>query len=187
LIDEDKVLVETTVAGLSTEKILFYAQEAGIDPKDIDGVAVASGPGSYSGLRGGLSTAKSLAQTLNIPLVGIPTLEAIAYNLLDAEGTIAVMLDAKWDEYNFALFGAHDGEIKRLTEDMVLTKSHIDKKLGDVKGKIHLVDGSKMHPYGINVARLGLTKIKGGQTEDPLELVPVYSHRPNIREFDASA
>jgi tRNA threonylcarbamoyladenosine biosynthesis protein TsaB len=183
LIDEEKVVVETTVAGLQAEKILFYVKEAGIDPNEIDGVAVAMGPGSYSGLRGGLSTAKSLVQTLNIPLVGIPTLEAIAYNLVHIEGTMAVILDAKSDEYNFALFGAHNGEIKRLTDDIVLTKEHIDKKLSTVKGKLHLVDGAKMHPYGINVARLGLLKIKAGQTDDALKLVPQYSHKPNIREY----
>jgi tRNA threonylcarbamoyladenosine biosynthesis protein TsaB len=183
LIDEEKVLVETTVTGLQAEKILFYAREAGIDPKQIDGIAVALGPGSYSGLRGGLSTAKSLAQTLNIPLVGVSTLEAIAYNLVYIEGAMVVILNAKSDEYNFALFGAHNGEIKRLTEDMVLTKEHIDRKLATVKGKLHLVDGAKMHPYGINVAKLGLLRIKAGKIDDPLKLTPQYSHKPNIREF----
>jgi tRNA threonylcarbamoyladenosine biosynthesis protein TsaB len=183
LIDDEKVLVETTVSDLRAERILFYVKEAGIEPKAIEGVAVASGPGSYSGLRGGLAVAKTLAQTLNIPLVGIPTLGAIAYNLVDIEGTMAVMLDAKRDEYNFALFGAHNGEIIRLTEDMVLTKKHIDKKLAGIQGKIYVVDGSKRHPYGINVARLGLIRIKSGKTDDPLKLVPNYSHKPNIREY----
>ncbi|MEA3492962.1 MAG: tRNA (adenosine(37)-N6)-threonylcarbamoyltransferase complex dimerization subunit type 1 TsaB [Candidatus Margulisiibacteriota bacterium] len=183
LIDDEKVLAETTVADLRAERIIFYVKEAGIDPKQIEGVAVASGPGSYSGLRGGLAAAKTLAQTLNIPLVGVPTLDAIAYNLIDIEGTMVVMLDAKRDEYNFALFGAHDGKIKRLTEDLVLTKEYIDKKLAEIQGKIYVVDGSKRHPYGINVARLGLEKIRAGELADPLKLVPSYSHKPNIREY----
>jgi tRNA threonylcarbamoyladenosine biosynthesis protein TsaB len=211
LIDEEKVLVETTVSDLHAEKIMLYVKEAGIEPKQIEGVVVAVGPGSYAGLRGGLAVAKSLAQTLNVPLTGISTLEAIAYNLIDIEGTMAVILDAKADEYNFALFGASKGELKRLTDDLVLKFDHMMEKLSRISGEIylagnikgirepldfsrgkqgignrdnfHLAEDIHSHPYGINVARLGLSKIKAGQIEDPLKLVPSYSHKPNIREF----
>ncbi len=203
LIDEDKVLVETTVSDIHAEKIMFYVKEAGIEPKQIEGVAVAQGPGSYSGLRGGLAAAKSLAQTLKVPLAGVSTLEAIAYNLIDIEGTMVVILDAKSDEYNFALFGASSGKLKRLTDDLVLKLDHIEKKLRQIKGKFYLVgnlkrlgdiglrtldnfrfaDDMHSHPYGINVAKLGLLKIKAGETCDPLKFVPKYSHKPNIREF----
>jgi len=71
LIEAEKVLVETTLANVQTERIMFYVKEAGIEPKQIEAVAVAIGPGCYSGLRGGLATAKSLAQTLNVPIVGV--------------------------------------------------------------------------------------------------------------------
>lgn len=201
LIDEDQVLVETTVADLRAEKLVFYMKEAGIEPKQIQAVAVAQGPGSYSGLRGGLATAKSLAQTLNIPLTGVSTLEAVAYNLVDVEGTMAVILDAKRDEYNFALFGAHQGKLKRLTDDLVMTLDRISRKLGQINGEIHIVGETKelkkkvkgdnhlfadevnSHPYGINVAKLGLLNIKAKKTADPLKLIPNYSHKPNIREY----
>lgn len=202
LIDDEKVLAETMVSDIQAERIMFYVKEAGVEPKQIEGVAVAVGPGSYSGLRGGLATAKSLAQTLNVPLVGVSTLEAIAYNLVDIEGTMAVILDAKADEYNFALFGAK-GKLKRLTDDLVLKLDHMIDKLSKITGEIYLVgnltgirdrvSGIKenfhfaedvhCHPYGVNVAKLGLLKIKAGQTDDPLKLVPHYSHKPNIREF----
>jgi tRNA threonylcarbamoyladenosine biosynthesis protein TsaB len=201
LIDDEKVLAETTVSDLRAERILFYAKEAGIDPKQIEGMAVASGPGSYSGLRGGLAAAKTLAQTLDIPLVGVPTLDAIAYNLIDIEGTMGIMLDAKSDEYNFALFGAAAGQLKRLTDDLVIRIDPLVKKLKEITGKLYLTGNLKelkvklrednfqfaeeihSHPYGINVARLGLEKIKAGELADPLKLVPNYSHKPNIREY----
>jgi len=201
LIDEAKVLVETTVADLRAEKLVFYMKEAGIEPEQIEAVAVAQGPGSYSGLRGGLATAKSLAQTLKVPLTGVSTLEAIAYNLIDIEGTMAVMLDAKRDDFNFALFGAHQGRLKRLTDDLVMTLDKIVGKLKQIKGDIHLVgatndlrkklkgdnylfaDEIHSHPYGINVAKLGLLNIKAKKTADPLKLTPNYSHKPNIREY----
>ncbi|KPJ64597.1 hypothetical protein AMJ44_12540 [candidate division WOR-1 bacterium DG_54_3] len=201
LIDENNILVESTVSDIHAERIMFYVKEAGIEPKQIEGVAVAVGPGSYAGLRGGLAVAKSLAQTLNIPLVGISTLEAIAYNLVDIEGTMAVILDAKADEYNFALFGASSGRLKKLTDDLVVKFDTLVDKLSKISGEIHLVGNLKdfkdklkgqnfhfaedihSHPYGINVARLGLQRIKAGETEDPLKLIPKYSHKPNIREF----
>ena len=200
-IDEEKILAETTVSDLRAERILFYAKEAGIDPKQIEGVAVANGPGSYSGLRGGLAAAKTLAQTLAIPLVGVPTLDAIAYNLIDIEGTMAVILDAKSDEYNFALFGASKGKLNKLCSDIVIKLDKLIDRLKEIKGKLYLVGNLKelksklrednfqfaeevhSHPYGINVARLGLAKIKAGETDDPMKLVPNYSHKPNIREY----
>ena len=205
LVDEDKVLVETTVSDMHAEKVMFYVKEAGIEPKQIEGLAVAVGPGSYSGLRGGLSTAKSLAQTLNVPLAGVSTLEAIAYNLVNIEGSMAVILDAKSDEYNFALFGAHKGKLQRLTDDIVLKFDKIVDKLSRISGEMHLIGNIReirgkirgnqgfhfaedihSHPYGINVARLGSLKIMAGEVSDPLRLTPRYSHKPNIREFSPS-
>ncbi len=205
LVDEEKVLVETTVSDIQAEKIIFYVKEAGIEPKQIEGVAVAAGPGSYSGLRGGLATAKSLAQTLNVPLIGVSTLESIAYNLVDIEGTMAVILDARADEYNFALFGSRQGKLKRLTDDLVIKLDTLRERLsrisgeiwvvGNIKGikgieggeNIHLAEESHSHPYGINVARLGILKIKAGEADDPLKLVPNYSHKPVFKEFSQAS
>lgn len=201
LLEDSKVLVETTLAEIHSEKLMFYIKKAGIMPEQIEAVAVASGPGSYSGLRGGLATAKSLAQTLNIPLVGVSTLEAAAYNLVNIEGTMAVVLNARSDEYNFALFGASGGKLKRLTEDFVINLDNLLDKLnrisgnlyligdlGELEGKVdgknfHFTDELHSHPYGINVAKLGLIRLKAGEKDDFLELVPQYSHSPNIREF----
>lgn len=201
LVDEDKVLAETTIADIRSEKVMLYIKEAGIAPDQIEGIAVAQGPGSYSGLRGGLAAAKTLALSLEVPLAGVSTLAAIAYNLVDIEGAMAVVLDAKADEYNFALFGAHQGQLKRLTDDLVLQIDKMADKLSKISGEIYLAgrvegirarvrgenfnfaDDIHSHPYGINVARLGLFKIKAGETADPLKLTPQYSHKPNIREY----
>ena len=125
----------------------------------------------------------------------------IAFNLIDIEGTMAVALDAKRDEFNFALFGASDGQLKRLTDDLVLSLQKMVDKLSKISGKLHLTGNTvelrkklsgqnfifaedvHSHPYGINVARLGEVKIKAGQTVDPQKFVPQYSHMPNIRLF----
>jgi tRNA threonylcarbamoyladenosine biosynthesis protein TsaB len=201
LVDEEKLLVETTVADLHSEQIMFYVQAAGIKPEQIEAVAVASGPGSYAGLRGSLAAAKSIAQALNVPLAGVSTLEAIAYNLIEVQGTVMVIQDARADEFNAALFGVSGGKIKRITEDLVLKHDRIVELLKKNSGEVYLAgnfsglrekltgininfaEDSHCQPYGVNVARLGLLKIKSGKTDAHLELVPQYSHQPNIREF----
>jgi tRNA threonylcarbamoyladenosine biosynthesis protein TsaB len=200
LIDDDNLIVETTVADSHAEKIMFYVKEAGLEPAQIEGIAVAFGPGSYSGLRGSLAAAKSLAQTLNVPLAGVSTLEAIAYNLIDIEGTIIVILGARADEYNCALFGASQGKLTRLTDDVVMKLAALKERLGGITGEIwvtgdtkelknlkttnpHFAEDVHGHLYGTNVARIGLELIKAGKLADPLKLVPLYSHQPNIKEF----
>ncbi|MFC1511284.1 tRNA (adenosine(37)-N6)-threonylcarbamoyltransferase complex dimerization subunit type 1 TsaB [Candidatus Margulisiibacteriota bacterium] len=183
LIDDDQVLVDQTVDDIHAEKILAYIQEAGIKPEQIEGIAAAIGPGSYSGLRGGAAAAKTLAQVLNVPLVGVSTLAAIAYNLIDSKGTIAVILDAKREDVNFALFEVSNRRIKRLIEDTVIKNSEISVEMAKIKGSVHLAKGAELHPYGINVAKLGLLKIKAQKCADPLKLKPRYSHMPNIREY----
>ncbi|MBU0502414.1 MAG: tRNA (adenosine(37)-N6)-threonylcarbamoyltransferase complex dimerization subunit type 1 TsaB [bacterium] len=175
LIDDDKVLINQTFEDTHAEKIIHYINEAGIKPDQLEGIAVAAGPGSYSGLRGGLAAAKSLAQTLNIPIVGVPTLEAIAYNQIKKDGRVAAISDARWDEFNVAIFEVKTGQLKRLTEDKVVKENEIDDQ-GAVR--------EFGHPYGVNVAKLGLIKLKAGQKDDPLTLVPNYSHMPNIREYN---
>src|SRR3989338_3960275 len=85
LIDEDKILSEFSSSQLKSEDVVVLIEqifcEANFEIKEIDAICVAEGPGSYSGLRGGLAAANSFSQVLNIPLVGVSTLEAIAYNI----------------------------------------------------------------------------------------------------------
>jgi len=123
--------------------------------------------------------------------------------LIELEGTIAVILDARADEYNFALFGASAGKLKRLTDDLVIKFDKLANCLLKITGDIYLVGSLEKvrasgilvrdnfhftpeihsHPYGTNVARLGWAKIQAGQMDDLLSLVPQYSHKPSFKEF----
>lgn len=178
-IDEDKVLVDKTSDEMRSEKIIYYIKQKKIRPSQIDAVAVVCGPGSYSGLRGGMATAKLLSQTLNIPLVCVSTLEAIAFSQAGRTAEIVVILSAKRDEYNFARFKALRGKLTRLTDDQVATKDKIDRGNAIVMEEVD--------PLGVDVAKLGLLKLKAGSGDNPLSAVPNYSHQPNIRKFFPNA
>ena len=65
------------------------------DPKDADAIAVAAGPGSFTGLRIGAATAKGLGLALGKPIVEVPTLMGLAYNLYDSPGLICPIMDAR--------------------------------------------------------------------------------------------
>jgi tRNA threonylcarbamoyl adenosine modification protein YeaZ len=168
--------------------------------KDIDAVAVTTGPGSYSGLRGGLATAKAFVEALDIPIISVSTLHAIAYNFADMEGTIAVAVNACKDDYNLSLWGSSGGKLKRLTEDFIVKIDRIVEVLSSVKGRITLAadetlrnriksdnillaDPRNAVPWAVNVARIGLDKLKNKEVEDYITLSPSYSHKPNIREY----
>ena len=90
-----------------------------VTPKDLDGCAVGIGPGSFTGVRIGVATAKSLCYAVDLPIVGISTLEAIAYNLRWTDGFVCPILDARRSEIYGSIF--HGGtEWKRITDDLCL-------------------------------------------------------------------
>lgn len=78
---------------------------AEVEVEELDAIAVAAGPGSFTGLRIGAATAKGLGQALGIPLVAVPTLEALAYNLAGADAFVCPMMDAR---RNQAYYGIYD-------------------------------------------------------------------------------
>jgi len=187
LIEDKKVLAEFTSRALKSEDLMVLVQriteEAGVDIKNIDGIAVAEGPGSYSGLRGGLAAAKSLAQVLNIPITGVSTLEAVAYDLVKVRGTVAAICDAVRGEVNFALFTSDSKKLRRISDDMVVTEKRLGELLKQIKGEIHIASAEDALPKGVNVAFLGMDRINAGQADDVLKMTPKYSHTPNVREF----
>jgi len=97
-------------------------KEAGITVQDLVAIAVSQGPGSYTGLRIGVSAAKGLCFALNIPLIAVDTLQTLASQAKVAEGKIIPMLDARRMEVYSAIFNA-DLETERAIQAEVIDEN----------------------------------------------------------------
>jgi len=93
------------------EKVL---KEANWQPKDLEQIAVTVGPGSFTGLRIGLATAKGLGDTLGIPLVGVNTMDALARQMAHRESIIVPLLDARKNQVYTAIYDNRQGNVEQI-------------------------------------------------------------------------
>lgn len=120
-------------------------KNSGIDKAALDVVAVAAGPGSFTGLRIGVSAAKGLAWALERPCCGVSTLEAMAENLRHVDATVICAMDARRNQIYNAVFTACDGELTRRTPDRAIGLAQLASELkNDEKVKIVVGDGAKL-------------------------------------------
>jgi tRNA threonylcarbamoyladenosine biosynthesis protein TsaB len=98
-------------------------QELQLIPKDLSAVAVSQGPGSYTGLRIGVSAAKGLCFALNIPLIAIDTLQVLASQLIVTEGVIIPMIDARRMEVYSAIFNSNLEKIRDVQAEIITENS----------------------------------------------------------------
>lgn len=171
---------------------------AGVALDDLDGVAVAIGPGSFTGLRIGLGLAKGLCYARGLALAAVPTLEALAHVAAAPAGaTVCAALDARRRECWAALFRVgDDGAMVRLGDDFTATPDALAQRLPE--GCIVVGDAGAAHadllarrgavvrsaaasePSGGVVARLGARRLGHGERADPGTLEPTY-----VRPADA--
>ena len=111
--------------------------EAQLSYQDLNAIAVSSGPGSYTGLRIGVSAAKGLSFSLNIPLISIDTLISLANQVSFSDGLIIPMIDARRMEVYSAIFNANK-EIIRKVEAQILTEDSFK----EIKEKIYFIGDS---------------------------------------------
>lgn len=111
-------------------------KEAKVNQNDIDAVAVSKGPGSYTGLRIGVSAAKGLCFALNKPLISIPTLDALAHQVKMDDGVIISMLDARRMEVYSAIYDSNYNQIRE-TQAQILDENSFNNYLE--KGKVYFI------------------------------------------------
>ena len=134
--------------GLTHSRTLLPMAEAmlhncGLSMADVGAVAVAAGPGSFTGLRIGVSAAKGLAWAAELPCAAVSTLEAMAMNLAHLDNTVIVCaMDARRSQVYNALFLAQNGTLHRLCEDRAVALDEVAKDLAaEQRPKIVVGDG----------------------------------------------
>ncbi|MBT8260702.1 MAG: tRNA (adenosine(37)-N6)-threonylcarbamoyltransferase complex dimerization subunit type 1 TsaB [Flavobacteriaceae bacterium] len=174
------------------ERLHFFIdnaiKEAKISKNDLHAIAVSKGPGSYTGLRIGVSTAKGLCYALNIPLISISTLKALAYQVKAERGIIIPMLDARRMEVYSAVFDANHEQIRSIKAE-VLNEDSFSKYLesnkvyfiGNGVEKTKALINSKNAvfieyklPSAENMSNLAYTKYKKSDIEDVAYFEPFY-------------
>jgi len=165
-----------------------------LQPKDLSLIAVSLGPGSYTGIRVGVTCAKALAYALQKPLAGVPSLDVVAGNAPRPAAHVIVMQDAKRRRFYFCTYRREGG---RLLPELDYAVVSFEEALAAVKpgsyvigdGIPHAVDALRERgaqiasenlwlPRASAVARLGAEKFAASGTDDPFKLVPIYLHRP---------
>jgi len=115
---------------------------AGLPFDQVNRLAVSVGPGSYTGLRIGLSAIKGMALAYDTPCVGVSTLLSLAYNMLPFQGVVCAALDARVGQVFAALFSIKNGSVTRLTEDGAMTLEALGEILPD--GTMVCGDGAQL-------------------------------------------
>ena len=201
IVDDEELLgeytlnVNTTHSGRLLPALDQLFTTVDLDISRIDALAVSLGPGSFTGLRIGVSTVKGLALAANKPVVGIPTLDALAHNSRGVESLICTMLDARKKEVYAALYRSkRSGSLQKETPDLALAPERILSRIDE--NVVFLGDGSVLyrrlieekmgskatfppphlhHPRGAAVAFLGLEKVASKDFLDVSSFTPRYA------------
>ena len=120
-------------------------KNTGLTVADMDAIAVAAGPGSFTGIRIGVAAAKGLAFAADKPAVGVSTLAAMARNVAFCDGLVICAMDARRQQVYNALFEAKDGQLTRLTPDRAIALEELAEELrSDPRPKTVVGDGARL-------------------------------------------
>ncbi len=148
LTDGDKVIKsEFKNTGLTHSETLLPMIKrvmSGTDYGALDAIAITAGPGSFTGVRIGVATAKGLAFKYGTPCISISTLESIAYNFAGMNCIVCAVMDARRMQFYNALFEVSKKEVKRLTPDRAISLDALREELKAFKSVIIAGDGARL-------------------------------------------
>ena len=117
-----------------------------IDMDSIDAVAITGGPGSYTGLRIGSATAKGIGLALNKPIINVPTMDALAYNLYSSQYVICPIMDARRGQVYTGIYKFEETEMKTIKPQCIMMIEELIKELDTIKESVmFLGDGVDVH------------------------------------------
>lgn len=179
--------------------LIYLLQQAKTELSAVKGIIVAKGPGSYNGLRVGMSLAKGLAYALDVPITGVSTLEVEAYQQAASPHFICPILDAGRGEIAVAMYQMKDQEWKQLWPVQIITSEELCQR---IEGKTlfcgaipaSIIEDLKRRlgkraiiPQGVRLLRragflaeLGCRRLERGESDDLVTLEPLYLRRPFI-------
>lgn len=191
--------VRVNVMAAHSERLMLeldhVLRSASLSFKDLDAIAVSAGPGSFTGLRIGLGTVKGLAYSTGLPVVAVPTLEALAWNFPCSSSPVCAALDARKGEVYAGIFLWADGGFRRLMPEASLKPKELVLRAADAGRTIFTGQGAFLHrrlieealgpdalfaphnlaaPSPASVAQLGLALALRGEFSETASLRPVY-------------
>ena len=162
-------------------------KKAKVALKSLDGFCISVGPGSFTGLRIGVTTVKGLAYATGKPIAAVPTLDVIADNARAHTGIICPILDARKGKVYACLYKSDGRQIRRISKYLLLPMVELAPRLkkydnmillGDMIDRLDPVDGAifkgDWHPKAEAVARFGLELFKKKKTVSAFDLEPMY-------------
>ena len=204
LLHKDTLRAELTIQAKLTHSeqlmphIADMLEKASVAKNAVDSIAVAVGPGSFTGLRIGLATAKGLAFSWDVPIVGVSTPESLAWNCVGASDFICPLIDAQKGNVYASLYAWHGAHLEEVSAIRIAPLTEVlDSLLQQGRSVIFCGDGSLLGreaieeksaqfrlapptmviPRAGSVALAGAVRLKRGQVDDCMTLTPAYKRR----------
>jgi len=185
--------------------IRYLCGELGVELGRLAAIAVGTGPGLFTGLRVGVTTAKVMAQALRVPVVGMPSLDLVAYPLRHAHRTVVAVLDARRHEVFHASYRPVPGGMQRVSDYTVRRPEELVAELqAETQGILLAGDGVTRYRSELGVlehaelagveyacpsvaalVELGTARVEREEFESPCDLHPMYLRRSDAEiEWD---
>jgi tRNA threonylcarbamoyladenosine biosynthesis protein TsaB len=173
----------------------------GVSLAHVGGIAVGIGPGLFTGLRVGVETGKSLAQVLHAPIVGLPSLDSLAFGMRHARRLIAAVIDARRGEVFYAFYRPVPGGVTRESDHAVASPDHLAadiqatgeevllvgngailyrKSLEDLGSGVEFASPAFGSPHASALVELSIPRFVREEFDRPYDVVPLY-----LRKSDA--
>jgi tRNA threonylcarbamoyladenosine biosynthesis protein TsaB len=203
---EREILGEVTVAGKARQELVApvlaqLLRWTGLELSQVGGVAVGLGPGLFTGLRVGVQSAKTLAQVLGVPIVGIGSLDLLAYGVRATRRRIAAVIDGRRGEVFYAAYRSMPGGVMRESEPAVAAPGRLVTELEALPGEVLAVGNGAIlyhdeiaelgprvefaspttaHPKAAGLVELAAVRLLREEHDRLVDVVPVY-----LRKSDA--
>lgn len=187
-------------AEILTPQIDFVRRQARVELREISVVAVDLGPGLFTGLRVGIASAMAIAHALSVPMIGVASLDLLAFPVRFTSKLIVAAIDARRGELFHAFYRPVPGGVQRVSEYVVSSPDDLASELlarneeyllvgdgalryhevFDGLRKVELADGGFAHPSAASLVQLAHAQALREQWVRPWEITPLYLRKPDV-------